>query len=184
MGSTQIMKVLVLIPAKMDSKRLTGKNLKMWKGKTLVEHSIEYARQSKYNPTIYISSESPEVEQVAQSTQVNFSKRPNSLLGDAEVVDVYIDFIKTYEGEADIVVALQPDNPNRTNTLDECIDYFVENNYDDLITIKVGDNLKRSGSVRIFKYEYLKVEAVSKRIGCMRDDATDIHTQEDLNNIK
>ena len=38
----------------------------------------------------------------------------------------------------------------------------------------VNNEYKRSGSVRIFKYEYLKAGLVSKRMGCIRDDATDI----------
>ena len=58
------------------------------------------------------------------------------------------------------------------------MDYLIENNYDDLIT--VNNEYKRSGSVRIFKYEYLKAGFVSKRMGCIRDDATDIHYKEDL----
>jgi hypothetical protein len=55
---------------------------------------------------------------------------------------------------------------------------MIENNYDDVITIE--PNFKRSGSVRIFKYKHLLNSNVSKRIGCIKDDATDIHYQEDL----
>ena len=58
---------------------------------------------------------------------------------------------------------------------------MIENNYDDLITI--NPSWKRSGSVRIFKFDYLKRGMVSKRIGCLRDSATDIHYQEDLNKV-
>ena len=61
---------------------------------------------------------------------------------------------------------------------DECIDYMIENKYDDLIT--VNENYKRSGSVRIFKYDYLYSGQVSKRLGCIKDSAIDIHYQEDL----
>jgi hypothetical protein len=59
---------------------------------------------------------------------------------------------------------------------------MIENNYDDLITIE--PNFKRSGSVRIFKYEFLLNQNVSKRIGCLRDSATDIHYLEDLQKAK
>jgi hypothetical protein len=59
---------------------------------------------------------------------------------------------------------------------------MVENNYDDLIT--VNPNYKRSGSVRIFKYNYLKSEQVRKRLGCIKDSAVDIHYQEDLELVK
>jgi CMP-N-acetylneuraminic acid synthetase len=177
------MKILVIIPAKLDSTRLPKKNLRTLFGKTLIEHSIDYAKQSKYNPTIVVSSESPEVWEIATLNNVAWTNRPESLLKDAEVTDVYIDFCKILDDDAyDLVVALQPDNPNRSNSFDECIDYFIENNYDDLITI--SPTFKRSGSVRVFKFKYLKAGNVSKRIGCKLDEATDIHFKEDLNSIK
>ena len=108
--------------------------------------------------------------------------RSKNLCGDVEVVDVYLDVINQVKKEYDLVVCLQPDNPNRSHSFDECINYMVENNYDDLIT--VNPTYKRSGSVRIFKYNYLKLGQVSKRLGCIKDNATDIHYEEDLNNIK
>ena len=40
-----------------------------------------------------------------------------------------------------------------------------------------------SGSVRIFKYNYIKAGKVSKRLGCIKDEAVDIHYQEDLNKL-
>ena len=55
---------------------------------------------------------------------------------------------------------------------------MINNNYDDLITIE--PDFKRSGSVRVFKYNHLIKSHVSKRIGCIKDDATDIHYLEDL----
>ena len=78
----------------------------------------------------------------------------------------------------DLVVCLQPDHPDREHTFDYCVDYMVDNNYDDLITIE--PSFKRSGSVRIFKYDHLIKSKVSLRIGCIKDDATDIHYLEDL----
>ena len=61
------MKILTIIPAKTDSTRLTKKNIQKIKGKTLVEYSIDYAKQSKYNPTIIVSSESDEVLDIIKS---------------------------------------------------------------------------------------------------------------------
>jgi CMP-N-acetylneuraminic acid synthetase len=97
-------------------------------------------------------------------------------------VDVYEHIINEINEEYNLVVCLQPDNPNRSHTLDECIDYMIENKYDDLIT--VNPSYKRSGSVRIFKYNYLKSGQVSKRLGCIKDDATDIHYESDLELVK
>ena len=176
------MKILVIIPAKTDSTRLPKKNIQKIKGKTLVEYSIEYAKQSKYKPEIIISSESNEVLKIALDNEVGFTERPIHLLKDAEVTDVYIDILKNTTTKYDLIVCLQPDHPDREHTFDYCVDYMIDNNYDDLITIE--PSFKRSGSVRIFKYNHLLNSNVSKRIGCIKDDATDIHYQQDLERAK
>lgn len=175
------MKVLVIIPAKLDSTRLKKKNLKKLNGKSLVEHSIDYAKASKHEVEIIVSSESNEVREVALKNNIIFHSRGKELCGDAEVVDVYLDIVANINATFDLVVGLQPDNPNRSHSLDQCIDYMLENNYDDLIT--VNSEYKRSGSVRIFKYNYIKAGKVSKRLGCIKDEAVDIHYQEDLNKL-
>ena len=172
------MKILAIIPAKTDSTRLPKKNIQKIKGKTLVEYSIDYAAQSKYNPRIIVSSEDEVVWNLAIKNQVEWARRPKHLLKDAEVTDVYIDLLNSLDEEFDLVVCLQPDHPDREHTFDYCVDYLIDNNYDDLITIE--PSFKRSGSVRIFKYKHLMNGHVSKRIGCIKDDATDIHYQEDL----
>ena len=82
----------------------------------------------------------------------------------------------------DIVVGLQPDNPNRVNTFDDCINYMLENKYDDVITIDEG--YRRSGAMRLFNYNFLKEGKVSYRIGCIKETATDIHTEDDLKQVK
>jgi CMP-N-acetylneuraminic acid synthetase len=175
------MKILVIIPAKTDSTRLKKKNLRELNGKSLVEHSIDYAKASKYEVEIIVSSESDEVREVSLKNNVIFRSRGIELCGDAEVVDVYLDIVANINATFDLVVGLQPDNPNRSHTLDECIDYMLKNDYDDLIT--VNPEYKRSGSVRIFKYNYIKTGKVSKRLGCIRDNAVDIHYQTDLDKI-
>ena len=176
------MKLLVLIPAKLDSKRLSKKNIQKINGKTLVEHSIDYAKQSRHNPEIIISSESEIVKEIAVANNVTFMLREKKLCGDTEVVDVYIDIVRSINKKYDYVIALQPDHPDREHSLDHCLDYLIDNGYDDLITIE--PNFKRSGSVRVFKYNFLLNANVSKRLGCLKDSATDIHYLEDLNKAK
>jgi CMP-N-acetylneuraminic acid synthetase len=176
------MRVLVIIPAKLDSKRLKNKNIREIGGIPMFLHSVDYANASKYNVDVIVSSESDIVEEICNQNDVVFHKRPIDLCGDVEVVDVYEHIINEINEEYNLVVCLQPDNPNRSHTLDECIDYMIENKYDDLIT--VNPSYKRSGSVRIFKYNYLKSGQVSKRLGCIKDDATDIHYESDLELVK
>ena len=176
------MRVLVIIPAKLDSKRLKNKNIREIGGKPMFLHSVDYAIASKYNVDVIVSSESDIIEDICKQNDVVFHKRPINLCGDVEVVDVYEYVVSQINDEYDLVVGLQPDNPNRTHTLDECIDYMIDNNYDDLVT--VNPSYKRSGSVRIFKYKYLKSGQISKRLGCIKDGATDIHYESDLKSLK
>ena len=174
---------LVIIPAKTDSTRLPKKNLQKINDKTLIEHSIDYAKKCSYVSDIVVSTESGVVADIARKAGVHVWMRSLDLCGDVEVVDVYLDVIQNAINDVyDYVVGLQPDHPDREHTLSHCIDYMVNNNYDDLITIE--SSYKRSGSVRIFKYDHLIAGNVSKRLGCIKDDATDIHYIDDLNRAK
>lgn len=176
------MKVLVIIPAKLDSSRLKKKNIRELNGKPMFLHSVDYAMQSQHDVTVVVSSESDEVKSICDQHNIGFDLRPENLCGDTEVVDVYLNVVRRTFNQYDLVVGLQPDNPNRSHTLDECIDYMIQNNYDDLIT--VNEKYKRSGSVRIFKYDYLYSGQVSKRLGCIKDEAVDVHYESDLEIVK
>ena len=178
------LKVLAIIPAKGDSKRLPKKNLQQINGLTLVEHAIKYAKDCPYVDDIIVSTEDDNVMDIAYKNGVKGMIRDKFLCGDTEVVDVYIDVANKLKDKYDYIVGIQPDHPDRENTLTYCLEYMVENYYDDLITVtyRNGDSnaFQRSGSVRIFKYNHLLAGHVSKRIGCVKDHATDIHYQKDL----
>ena len=176
-----MIKILTIIPTKLDSTRLKSKNIQDINGKPMFHYSIEYAQNTKHQNKIIVSSESSKVKALLPDG-VFFHKRDLNLCGDVEVVDVYLNVIENIVESFDYVVCLQPDNPDRTNTFDDCLDYIVNNNYDDLIT--VNDDYKRSGSVRVFKYEHLKNKFVSKRMGVIKDSATDIHYKNDLDKVK
>jgi hypothetical protein len=108
-------------------------------------------------------------------------------MGEREVADVYVNIFqndfKKY-GEWRIpqmvthVLGIQPDHPDRNTTADELLDYFVENKYDDLVT--VDGNGTRNGAVRVMKAEYVKSGMISRRVGSYLDDCTNIHSEEDL----
>ena len=179
---------VAIIPAKTDSTRLKKKNLRVVAGKTLVEHAIDYALASKLVQDIIVTSESDEVRDIVEKYKtVLFYERDKSYMGEREVADVYVNiFQKQFrdKGEwripqmATHVVGLQPDHPDRTNELDDMIEYFIKNKYDDLVTVDPDGT--RNGSVRIVKAEMVKHGTMSRRVGSMLDDCTNIHTEEDL----
>ena len=179
---------LAFIPAKTDSTRLKKKNLRVIAGKTLVEHTIEYALDSEYIHDIIVSTESKDIVELCKKyNNVKVYNRPEHLMKDAEVADVYVDIFqnqfKNY-GEwrilqmATHVIALQPDNPDRNHRIDTVIDYFVDNTYDDLVTVSKDGT--RNGASRITKAKYVKDGSMSRRMGTYLDDCTNIHSENDL----
>jgi CMP-N-acetylneuraminic acid synthetase len=172
-------KAIVLIPAKSHSNRLPNKNISKINGKTLIEHSIAYAKLSKYVKEIFVSSDSKFIEDIAYSNDVKYVNRPQNLLGEAEVADIYVDFIKKVEYKNfDYLVGLQPDHPDRNNDLDKLLNYAKEKKYMDLFT--VNEDGSRNGSIRILEIKYLVEGKISRRVGSVLDNCTNIETPETL----
>ena len=164
---------IAIIPAKGTSTRLPGKNLKKIGDKTLVEYAIEYAKSSTYVRKIYVSTDSKEIELIAKKNGVVSVNRPEALLGEAEVADIYVDLMQKISNERIThVVGLQPDHPDRQNKLDDMLYYFIDKNYMDLVT--VDNKGVRNGSVRILKAENVRSGMMSRRVGSMLDDCTNV----------
>tara|TARA_Y100000401_G_scaffold112916_1_gene112932 strand:+ start:650 stop:1249 length:600 start_codon:yes stop_codon:yes gene_type:complete len=180
---------VAIIPAKTDSTRLPKKNLQVINGKTLIEHTIDYALDSEYIKDIVVSTESAIVKNLIETKyktkNILVLDRPEHLLKDAEVADVYVDIFQNHTVEtlkmisnATHMVALQPDNPDRNHKIDKVIDYFIDNTYDDLVT--VSDDGTRNGASRITKAEYVRNGSMSRRMGTYLDNCTNIHSEDDL----
>ena len=105
-------RALVIIPAKTDSTRLKNKNLRIIAGKTLLEHSLDYAMNSDYTIDIIVTSESVKVADIVHSYRHNnildvnthmngidkkalhFYPRDKDYMGEREVADVYVNVIQ------------------------------------------------------------------------------------------
>ncbi len=182
-------KTIAIIPCKTDSTRVKLKNLQVINKLTLLEITIKYALKSSLIDKVIVSTESEKVVEIASKYKVETMKRSKELLGDAEVCDVYVDVIKQLcernafsPDDYSYVVGLQPDHPDRDNEIDLLINYAFENKYDDLFT--VSKEYVRTGSIRIIKMEHIVQGFVSRRVGCFKDDATNIHSLEDLQNAE
>ena len=180
---------LAIIPAKTDSTRLKKKNLRVIAGKTLVEHAIDYAKNSELIKYIIVTSESDEVWKLTQKyDDIIFYGRVPNYMGEREVADVYVNIIQNdipqdFDNQKIIdeishVVGVQPDHPDRQTTADELLEYAVVNKYDDLVTVDSSGT--RNGAVRVTKKEFVESGMMSRRIGSYLDDCTNIHSEEDL----
>lgn len=99
-----------MIPARLGSKRVPQKNIRLLNGKPLISYAIEAAIDSKIFDEIYVNSESDILGEIAQQHQVNFYKRTENLSSDKTINDEFLlDFMKNIDG--DILVQLLPTSP-------------------------------------------------------------------------
>ena len=178
---------LAIIPAKTDSTRLKKKNLRVIAGKTLVEHALDYAKNSQLIKYIVVTTESDEVRELAQKyDDIILLDRSKNYMGEREVADVYVNVVQELEekiiNEITHVVGIQPDHPDRETNADQLLEYSVINKYDDLVT--VDSRGTRNGAVRVTKKDFVKSGMMSRRVGSYLDNCTNIHSEEDLKNAE
>ena len=73
---------IIIIPARGGSKRIKNKNLRLLSGKTLIEHTILHALNSKFNSDIYVTTDSRSIEKVSNKYPINVIKRPKKISND------------------------------------------------------------------------------------------------------
>jgi CMP-N,N'-diacetyllegionaminic acid synthase len=137
-------KILAIIPARGGSKGLIRKNIRLLDGKPLIAHSIEPAKQSKYINRIVVSTEDPEISQIALKFGAEVIKRPEYLAKDesptADTVIHVIDELKKDNYSPDFIILLQPTSPLRTTThIDEAIELFKKKPCELVVSVTEND---------------------------------------------
>lgn len=104
------MKKIAMIPARLGSKRVPKKNLRLILGKPLIAYIIEAAKDAGVFDEIYINSEADIFEEIAEEYGVRFYKRDPEFSTDATVNDAFaLDFVENVDG--DILFQLLPTSP-------------------------------------------------------------------------
>jgi CMP-N-acetylneuraminic acid synthetase len=128
------MQILAIIPARGGSKRVPNKNIKELGGKPLIAYSIDHAKQSKYITRTIVSTDSPEILEIAKSfgAEAPFL-RPEELAQDSTpdlpVFQHALLWMKENENYVpDIVVQLRPTSPLRkVEDVDRAIELLINN---------------------------------------------------------
>ncbi len=130
------MKIAAMIPARLGSKRVKSKNLRLLDGKPLVCHVAQTALAAQVFDGIYINSESEIFDGVARDFGIKFYQRPLELAGDHATNDMFVlDFVNKIP--CDIIVQINPTAPLLTvEDIKEFVKMMVEGNYDTLHTVK------------------------------------------------
>ncbi|SFR86504.1 cytidylyltransferase domain-containing protein [[Clostridium] aminophilum] len=129
------MKILAIIPARAGSRGIPNKNIRIIGGHPLVYYSIMNAVNSKMVTDVIVSTDSPEVRIIAQQMGVSVHWRDESLCGDAVTLDAVIADAIPKDQVWDYVVTMQPTSPTlRVETLDDAIQYAIDNDLDTVIS--------------------------------------------------
>ena len=134
-------KILVVIPARGDSKRILRKNIRLLADKPLIAHAIGIAKSSKYVDDVVVSSEDFEIIQIAEKFGASIVRRSPNLAGDRipldpVILDATVQKEKQAFDEYDIVITIQPTSPLlKSETLDKAIEKFDNYNIDTVISV-------------------------------------------------
>lgn len=111
-------RILAIIPARGGSKGLPGKNIRPLAGKPLIGWTLESARKSKYLDEIFVSTDSQEIADVAETFGIKVPElRPAELASDtatsASVVLYTINYFRKQGKSFDYFILLEPTSPMR-----------------------------------------------------------------------
>src|SRR2546428_7358102 len=112
------MDFLALIPARGESERLPGKNIKLLAGKPLLAYTIEQARQASGISRVIVSTDNARIAVIATEFGAEVINRPPAISGDLATSETALlhalDHLRDTESyEPDLVVFLQATSPLR-----------------------------------------------------------------------
>ena len=126
---------LAVIPARGGSKGLPRKNILPLVGKPLIAWSIESAINSAMIDRVVVSTDDPEIAQVAEKFGAQFLMRPANLASDEATTISVLTHVAEQVPEATLFVVLQPTSPLRGKTLvDDCIKSYETGAFSNLAT--------------------------------------------------
>lgn len=134
-------RLFALIPARGGSKGLIRKNLRKFRGTPLVAHAVETARRVAGLERVVVSTDDPEIAEVARRAGADVPfMRPSELATDATptlpVVQHAVRWLEAHGAGVDAVVLLQATSPLRTpQQVQAVIRKFVDTGADSVTTV-------------------------------------------------
>ena len=129
-------KIVAMIPARLSSKRIKNKNLRLLDGKPLICHVMSKAKESGVFDEIYVNSEADIFADICKEYGVKFYKRSKELAKDDATNDLFLyDFINNIA--CDIVIQINPTSPLiLVEDIQKFVKTMLEHDYDTLHSVK------------------------------------------------
>lgn len=129
------MKVIAMIPARMGSKRILKKNIRLLNGIPLISYIIRAVKAAGCFDEIYVNTESDIIGKIATAEGVSYYKRPEHLTTDAATNDDFtLDFLKSKK--CDILVQVLATSPfTKPEEIREFTETIINENLGTLISV-------------------------------------------------
>ena len=178
------MRIVAIIPARGNSKRLYKKNIHPVWGNPMIYWAIKACKESKHSIEPWVSTESEEIADISREFGAKIHPRPIELSGDnvfkQEVIRNAAKFIcDNSDALPTIFISLQANSPQiKFSHLDSAIDVFEKYKRDEIFS--VDSNFMQNAAFRIFRGDYVFQKDLSTNCGIFVCDLYDIHTSEDV----
>lgn len=157
--------VIAIIPARSKSKSIKNKNIRKFKGKPLIYHTIEYAKNSKLIDEIVVTTDSQKYLNLIKKYKLNFSvKRSKHLSGDyiqdfPVIKDALLKSEIFFEKKFDYIILLRPTSPLReANLIKNSLTILHKNKKSH--SVRAVQKVKQH-SYRQWKYDKKKIFIIS-----------------------
>jgi CMP-N-acetylneuraminic acid synthetase len=136
-------KIFGIIPARGGSKGVPRKNIRLLAGKPLIAYTIDAAKGSRLLTRLIVSTDDPEISQIARSFDCQVIERPAELAQDTTPMLSVIQHTLRFLGEhehyhPDITVILQPTAPLRTSEhIDEALTPLENPEVDSVVSVSL-----------------------------------------------
>lgn len=177
-------RIVAVIPARGGSKRLLRKNIHPVAGRPMLSWAVEACRRSARIDACYVSTEDPEIAQVARDCGAEVILRPPELAGDQvhkqEVIRQAVRWLEDERGiKPEVVISLQANSPELSAAdLDHAIGVFER--FDRWELFSVDKDLMQNAAFRIMRREQVFYASLSVHVGVVVCDVRDVHTIEDV----
>jgi CMP-N,N'-diacetyllegionaminic acid synthase len=135
------MNVLAIIPARGGSKGIARKNLRLLGEKPLIAYAIDAAQGSSLIGAIAVTTDDPEIAQVAHEQGCTVIDRPSTLAQDATpmvpvILHALEEWTKAGAEQPEITVLLQPTAPLRTaRHIDEAVQLLIDDDAGSVVSV-------------------------------------------------
>lgn len=158
------MNVVAILLARGGSKGIPRKNLIDFCGKKLIIWTIEQCLATKGITSVWVSSDSAEILEVANANGAHMIKRPAELAGDTATSESAwlhaLNMIEEQQGVVDLVVAPQATSPLRESSdLERGLEMFATGQYDSLFSCSVVEDVyfwqrTKNGLIKSINYDW------------------------------